>query len=104
MKIVPTIAGMLLAGTFAATAHAGPSKGEVMTFCKAEINDTFQQVDRIRTSKYKYKATGHYVTFKVSTNGEIEKVTCQHKKGETSLVDANGDMIAKAGSETSTES
>lgn len=104
MKIVPTIAGLLLAGTFATTAHAGPSKGEVMTFCKAEINDSYQEVDRIRTSRYKYKSTGHIVTFKVSTGGEIEKVTCRHKDGETSLTDSNGDMIAKAGSKTSTES
>ena len=104
MKIVPSIAGMLLAGTFAATAHAGPSKGQVMTECKAEINDTYEQVDRIRTSRCKYKATGHSITFKVSTGGEIEKVTCKHKDGETYLTDANGDMIAKAGDEVSTES
>lgn len=104
MKIVPSIAGLLLAGTFTATAHAGPSKGEVMTMCKAEINATFQEVDRIRTSRYKYKSSGHHVTFKVSSGGEIEKVTCKHDDGETSLTDANGDMIAKADTKTSLES
>ena len=41
MKVLPTIAGLLLAGTFATTAHDGPSTSYVMTQCKAEINDTF---------------------------------------------------------------
>ena len=66
MKILPTIAGVLLAGLFATSAHAGPPKGEVMTLCKSEIKSSIDDVVRIRTSRYRDKASGTYITFRVS--------------------------------------
>lgn len=105
MKIVPTIAGLLLAGTFAVSAEAGPSKGEVLTSCKSEINESFDDVSRVRTAKYKYKSTGTFVTFKVSTDGEIQRVTCTYKDGMASLTDADGELIAsKTEAEAAVES
>lgn len=95
MKIVPTIAGVLLAGAFATTANAGPSKGEVMTLCKNEIKSSFEDVTRIRTSKFKDRASGTYVTYRVSTeSADTQKVTCTFKDGIASLTDSEGVMIA----------
>lgn len=105
MKIVPTIAGLVLAGSFATAAHAGPSQGEVMTFCKAEVKDTFEDVTRIKTSRFRDKASGTFITFRVSTEGaDTQKVTCHYKDGITSLTDANGDMIANTGQPENTGS
>ena len=95
MKIVPTIAGLLLAGTFATTAHAGPSKGEVMTYCKTEIKDKFEDISRIRTSRFRDKSSGTHITFRVSMeNAEAQQVTCHYKDGIVGLSDANGELIA----------
>ena len=95
MKIVPTIAGILLAGSFATTANAGPDKGAVMTLCKNEIKSSFEDVTRIRTAKFKDRASGTYVTYRVSTEGaDTQKVTCTFKDGIASLTDSEGVMIA----------
>jgi len=95
MKIVPTIAGVLLAGAFATTANAAPAKGEVMTLCKNEIKSTFEDVTRIRTSKFKDRASGTYVTYRVSTeSADTQKVMCTYRDGVASLTDSEGAMIA----------
>ena len=101
MKILPTIAGVVLAGSFAVTANADASKGEIMTLCKAEIKESFNDVTRVRTAKFKDRASGTYITYRVSREGaDTEKVTCTFQDGVASLTDANGAMIA---SKTSTE-
>ncbi len=95
MKIVTTIAGIILASAFATTANAGPSKSEVMTQCKTEIKGTFEDVTRIRTNRMKERASGTYVTYKVSfEDAESQKVTCTFSDGIASLTDADGVMIA----------
>lgn len=95
MKIVPMIAGVILAGSFATTANAGPAKGEVMTLCKNEIKSSFEDVTRIRTAKLKNRASGTYVTYRVSTeSADTQKVTCTYKDGIASLTDSEGVMIA----------
>ena len=94
MKIVPTIASLLLAGTFASTALAGPSKGEVMSYCKAEIKDKFEDISRIRTSRFRDKASGTQITFRVSLkDAEAQRVTCHFKDGIVGLADRDGEMI-----------
>lgn len=105
MKVLPTIAGLLLAGTFATTAHAGASQSQVMTQCKAEINDTFEDVSRIRTSRFRTKSSGTYITFRVSMEGaEAQKVTCSYQNGMVSLADSKGDLIASKTSVASNDS
>lgn len=101
MKILPMIAGLVLAGTFAVTTQADTSKGEIMTLCKTEIKDSIDDVTRIRTAKFKDRAAATHVTYRVSTeSAETQKVTCTFKDGVASLTDANGAMIA---SKTSSE-
>ena len=105
MKVLPTIAGLLLAGTFATTAHDGPSTSYVMTQCKAEINDTFEDVSRIRTSRLRTKSSGTYITFRVSTEGaDAQKITCSYQNGVVSLADSKGDLIASKTSVASNDS
>lgn len=95
MKIVPTIAGVLLAGAFATTANASDSNGSVMTLCKNEIKATFEDVTRIRTSKFKDRASGTYVTYRVSTeSADTQKVACTYRDGVASLTDSEGALIA----------
>ena len=95
MKILPTIAGVILAGTFTMSANAGPSKGEVMTLCKNEIKESFDDITRIRTSRFKDKASGTTVTYKVSLEGtDAQKVTCSFSDGVASLTNSSGEMIA----------
>jgi hypothetical protein len=95
MKIVPSIASVLLAATCSSTALAGPSKGEVMTYCKAEIKDTFQDISRIRTSRFRDNASGTQITFRVSQeSGDAHKIVCHYKDGIVGLSDQNGEMIA----------
>ena len=95
MKIVTSIASLLLAGTCASTALAGPSQGEVMNYCKAEIKDTFEDISRIRTSRFREKASGTHITFRVSLDdAENQNVICHYKDGIVGLTDTNGEMIA----------
>lgn len=97
MKIIPSIAGLLLAGTLATTVQAGPSKNEVATFCKAEINESLEAVSRVKMKRLRVKSSGTHVTYRVSQEGaeDSRKVTCTYKDGIVSLTDANGDMIVR---------
>jgi hypothetical protein len=95
MKIVTSVAGLLLAGTLSIPATAGPSRGEIMTLCKSEIKDTFEEVSRIRTSRFRDKASGTYITFKVSAaDAETQKVTCTYRDGVANLAGDNGALVA----------
>lgn len=95
MKVLPLIAGVILAGTFTTSANAAPSKSEVMTLCKNEIKESFDDISRIRTSRFKDKASGITVTYKVSLEGaDAQKVTCSLNDGVASLTDSSGAMIA----------
>lgn len=105
MKILPTIVGALLAASFATTAQAAPSKGKVMTLCKAEIKNSFEQISRIRTSRFKDRANGTFVTYRVSfPESDTQKVTCSFKDGIASLTDASGELIASKTSPENTGS
>ena len=105
MKIVPTFAGLILAGTFAVNANADASKGEIMALCKAEIQDSIEDVTRIRTSKFKDRSTGTFITYRVSRdNADTEKVTCTFRDGVASLTDSTGALIASKNSVASTDS
>ena len=95
MKILPSIAGLILAGTFTSVAQAGPSNGQVMGECKAEIRASIDDISRLRTSRFKDRASGTYVTFKVSTaDGESQLVKCTYRDGVASLENSDGKMIA----------
>lgn len=102
MKVIPFIAGAILAGTFT-TATAAPSKGEVMSLCKAEIKQSIDDISRIRTSRFKERAAGTTVTYKVSTEtAEPQTVTCSFVEGVASLTDSSGAMIASKTGTTNT--
>lgn len=95
MKILPTIAGLIIAGSFATSANAAPSKGEIMTLCKQEIKSSIDDVTRIRTNKFKDRASGTYVSYRVSLKDrDTQKVTCSFVDGVASLTDSDGAMIA----------
>ena len=95
MKALPVIAGVILAGTFTLSAHAAPSKGEVMTLCKTEIKQSFDDISRIRTTRFNDRSSGTTVTYKVSLeSAEAQTVTCSFKDGIASLTDGSGAMIA----------
>ena len=99
MKTVASIAGLVLAGALAMPAVAGPSKGEIMTQCKSEIKDAFDEVSRIRTSRFRDNASGTFITFKVSTpDAEPQKITCTYRDGIASLEDESG-VLASANKE-----
>jgi hypothetical protein len=101
MKILPTVAGLILAGAFSTTVQAAPSQGEVMTLCKAEIKQSFEDISRIRTSRFKDRASGTYVTYRVSRRDQdTQKVLCTFRDGVASLTDDTGALIA---SKTSSE-
>jgi hypothetical protein len=95
MKVLPTIAGVILAGTFTVSANARSSQSEVMTLCKNEIKESFDDITRIRTSRFKDRASGTTVTYKVSLEGtDAQKVTCSFRDGVASLTNSSGEMIA----------
>jgi hypothetical protein len=95
MKILPTIAGVILAGTFTMSANAARSQSEVMTLCKNEIKESFDDITKIRTSRFKDRASGATVTYKVTREGtDAQKVTCSFSKGIASLTNSSGEMIA----------
>ena len=99
MKVLPTITGVILAGIFTLPANAASSKSEVMTLCKNEIKESFDDITRIRTSRVKDKASGTTVTYKVSLEGtDAQKVTCSFSDGIASLTDSSGEMIASKAS------
>lgn len=105
MKVLPSIVGLVLLGSFATTAQAGPSKNAVMTQCKNEIKNSFEDISRIRTSKFKDRASGTSVTYRVTFKGsDAQKVTCSYKDGVASLTDANGAMVASKASAENTGS
>ena len=95
MKVLPLIAGVILAGTFTMSANAAPSKNTVMTLCKNEIKESFDGITRVRTTRFKERASGTTVTYKVSLEGaDAQKVTCSFNDGIASLTDSSGEMIA----------
>ena len=99
------IAGVILAGTFTMSANAAPSKGKVMTLCKTEIKESFDDITRIRTTRFKSRASGTTVTYKVSLEGtDAQKVTCSFSDGVASLTDSSGEMIASKASTVNTGS
>ncbi len=95
MKIVPTIAGIMIAGSLATTAYAGPSQGEIKSLCKNRIKSSFEDVTRIRTWGMKERSSGTHITYRVSTKGaDTQVVTCSFSDGIASLTDSEGSMIA----------
>ncbi len=95
MKILPTLAGLILAGTFTSVAQADSSKEAAMSQCKAEIKASIDDISRIRTSRLREKSTGTHITFRVSTEGNDTQIgKCIHVGGLASLKNANGELIA----------
>lgn len=95
MKIVPSVAGLLLAATVATPAAAGPSKGEILTLCKSEVKTAFEDATRIRTSRFKHSASATAITFKVSVADTApQKVTCSFRDGIASLDGAQGKLAS----------
>lgn len=105
MKVLPMIAGVFLASTITFSATAAPSQSEVMTLCKNEIKESFDDITRIRTSRFKERASGTTVTYKVSLEGtDAQKVTCSFNDGVASLTDSSGGMIASKANTGNTDS
>lgn len=95
MKVLPTITGVILAGIFTMPANAASSQSKVMTLCKNEIKESFDDITRIRTSRFKDRASGTTVTYKVSLEGtDAQKVICSFSDGVASLTNSSGEMIA----------
>ena len=95
MKIIPSVVGLFLAGSLVTTVQAGPSKNEVATTCKVQINESFEAVKKVKMKRLREKSSGIHVTYSVFQDGaeNTRRVTCIVKDGIVSLIDANGDMV-----------
>ncbi len=95
MKIMPSIVGLLLAGSVVTTVQAGPSKNEVATACKHQINESFDSVKKIKMKRFREKSSGTHVTYTVYQEGaeDTRRVTCIVNDEIVSLTDKNGDLI-----------
>ena len=94
MKTFPTIAGLILASAISVPASA-TSKGEALTLCKLEVQESISDVTRVRTSKIKERASGTYVKLRVSTEGQgAQKVECAVEDGVAVLMNDEGNLIA----------
>lgn len=97
MKTVTTIAGLVLASAISIPASASSAKSEALTLCKAQVQNTFENVTRVRTAKIKERSTGVYVKLRVSTEGQgTEAVQCAVQDGIASLTTKDGNLIASA--------
>ena len=88
MKIFLYLIGIGFAFVFSVSVNAKASSGEIMTMCKSTVKESIDDVARIRTSKFKEKASGTMITFRVSSsNNQSKKVTCKYANGIATLVD-----------------
>ena len=88
MKIFLYLIGIGFAFVFSVSVNAKASSGEIMTRCKSNVKESVDDVARIRTSKYKEKASGTMITFRVSSsNNQTKKVTCTYANGVATLAD-----------------
>ena len=88
MKIFLYLIGIGFAFVFSVSVNAKPSSGEIMTMCKSNVKESVDDVARIRTSKFKEKASGTIITFRVSSGtNQTRKVTCTYSNGVATLND-----------------
>jgi len=88
MKIFLYLIGIGFAFVFSVSVNAKASSGEIMTMCKSNVKESVEDVARIRTSKFKEKASGTMITFRVSSsNNQTKKVTCTYSNGVATLAD-----------------
>ena len=88
MKVFLYLIGIGFAFVFSVSVNARASSGEIMTICKSTVKESIDDVARIRTSKFKEKASGTKITFRVSSsNNQTKKVTCTYSNGLATLSD-----------------
>ena len=88
MKVLLYFIGIAFAFLFSVSVSAKTSSGEIMTMCKSTVKESMDGVTRIRTSKFKEKASGTKITFRVSSeNNQTRKVTCTYANGVATLTD-----------------
>ncbi len=88
MKVFLYFIGIAFAFVFSVSVSAKTSSGEIMTMCKSTVKESMDGVTRIRTSKFKEKASGTKITFRVSSeNNQTRKVTCTYANGVATLTD-----------------
>ena len=88
MKVFLYFIGIGFAFVFSVSVNAKASSGEIMTLCKSTVKKSVDDVTRIRTSRFKEKASGTKITFRVSSsNNQTRKVTCIYANGVATLAD-----------------
>ena len=88
MKVFLYLIGIGFAFVFSVSVNAKVSSGEIMTMCKAAVKESVNDVTRIRTSKFKERASGTTISFRVSSNNnQTRKVTCTYANGVASVKD-----------------
>ena len=88
MKVLLYFIGIAFAFVFSVSVSAKTSSGEIMTMCKSTVKASIDDVTRIRTSKFKERASGTKITFRVSSdNNQTRKVTCTYANGVATLTD-----------------
>ena len=88
MKVFLYLIGIGFAFVFSVSVNAKASSGEIMTICKSTVKESVDDVTRIRTSKFKEKASGTKITFRVSSSSnETKKVTCTYANGVATLAE-----------------
>ena len=88
MKVLLYFIGIAFAFVFSVSVSAKTSSGEIMTMCKSTVKESMDDVTRIRTSKFKERATGTKITFRVSSKeNPTRKVTCTYANGVATLSD-----------------
>ena len=88
MKVLLYFIGIAFAFVFSVSVSAKTSSGEIMTMCKSTVKASIDDVTRIRTTKFKERASGTKITFRVSSdNNQTRKVTCTYANGVATLTD-----------------
>ena len=88
MKVFLYFIGIAFAFVFSVSVSAKTSPGEIMTTCKSTVKESMDDITRIRTSKFKERASGTKITFRVSSrNNQTRKVTCTYANGVATLAD-----------------
>ena len=80
MKVFLYFVGIGFACVFSVSVSAKTSSGEIMTMCKSTVKESMDGVTRIRTSKFKERASElrlHFVSPRTTTRPEKSRVRMQ---------------------------
>jgi len=88
VKIFLYLMGIGFAVLFSLSVNAEANSREIMTLCKGTVIESIHDVTRISTKRFKKKANGTFITFRISSrSNQTRKVLCRYSNGVATLSD-----------------